>query len=74
MFKNVKVVVRKEKFVFDDGKEIDKVRVTNILDGCPIMLSVEKTSKDLANFALKIDELEYGKDYIVVDSANGGTK
>ena len=68
MCKNVKIIVRKEKFKFEDGNEIDKIRITNILDGCPIMLAVEKTSKDLAKYALKLDDLEYGKDYILYDT------
>ena len=68
MYKNVKIIVRKEKFKFEDGNEIDKIRITNILDGCPILLSVEKTSKDLAKYALKLDVLEYGKDYILYDT------
>lgn len=74
MCKNVKIIIRKEKFKFDDGKEMDKIRITNILDGCPIMLSVEKTSKDLAKYALKIDELEYDKDYILYDTIGSNNK
>lgn len=73
MFKNVKVVVRKEKFVFEDGKEIDCLKLVEYLDNFRIELKPSKNYSELVKQVLGFDAMEYDKDYLVYSNV-GGTK
>lgn len=72
MFKNVKIVARKEKFVFEDGKEIDCLRLVACFDNFRIELKPSKNYSELLKQVLSFDAMEYDKDYLVY--SNGGTK
>lgn len=61
--KSIKVMARKDKYEFEDGKEVDSAKVTLVINDAPIVLGVAKSSKDLAKYVLGLDAMEYGVDY-----------
>lgn len=61
--KSIKVMARKDKYEFEDGKEVDSAKVTLVINDAPIVLGVAKSSKDLAKYVLGLDAMEYDKDY-----------
>lgn len=73
MVKNIEIYVRKEKFTFDDGKEVVTIKVIQKMDNAVVTLSPSKTSKDLLKFIIGFDSMAYDKDYLVYSSV-GGTK
>lgn len=71
MFKNVKIVARKEKFVFEDGKEIDCLKLVEYLDNFRIELKPSKNYSELVKQVLGFDAMEYDKDYLVYSNVGG---
>lgn len=71
MFKNVKIVARKEKFVFEDGKEIDCLKLVEYLDNFRIELKPSKIYSELVKQVLGFGAMEYDKDYLVYSNVGG---
>lgn len=71
MFKNVKIVARKEKFVFEDGKEIDCLKLVEYLDNFRIELKPSKNYSELVKQVLGFGAMEYDKDYLVYSNVGG---
>lgn len=63
--KNCEIVARKSKFIFDDGKEIDTLKLIARLDGADVVLAPDKSSKDLAKYVVGFNAMEYDKDYVI---------
>lgn len=72
MFKNVKIVARKEKYEFEDGNVVDCLKFVMYLDCFKIELSPSKNYKELLKQILRFDEMNYNEDYLV--SVIGGNK
>lgn len=71
MFKNVKIIARKEKFVFEDGKEIDCFKLVEYFDNYIIELRPSKSYIELLKQMLGFDAMEYDKDYLVYSNVGG---
>lgn len=63
--KNCEIIARKSKFTFDDGKEVDSLKLIARLDGADVVLTPDKSSKDLAKFVVGFNAMEYDKDYVI---------
>ena len=68
---SLKVVARKDKYEFEDGKEVDSAKVTLVINDAPIVLGISKSSKDLARYVLGLDTMEYSKDYVLFEKGGG---
>lgn len=65
MLKQVTIYAKKEKFKFDNGEEIDSLKLIAKFDNATITLSPAKTSKDLLKFVVGFDDMEYDKEYLI---------
>lgn len=65
MLKQVTIYAKKEKFKFDNGEEIDSLKLIAKLDNATVVLSPAKTSKDLLKFVVGFEDMEYNKEYLI---------
>ncbi len=63
---NEKIVlkVKKEKFITEDNKELIFPNTQLLINGAWVNIGIKDKSKDLFNYIIGFDNLEFNKEYI----------